>query len=371
MDYRQRRRANLAALLTQDGVDVYLIHQPINVSYLTGFTGDSSWLLLTSERALLVSDARFAEQIAQECPGLEAVIRPPNQTIADAVVSELKKLHVRSIAIESSQMSVADFENLRELLPATTWKPVRDKVESLRAVKDESEIAAIRSAIHVAERAFTAFRSLLRFDDTEKDLVDAMETYVRKAGGEKTSFPTIIAVGERAALPHAPPTAKRVHESSFLLVDWGAAGPLYKSDLTRMILPRKNAASTKQNDAKLDTIYELVLKAQREAIALIRPGARGQDIDAAARAVFQEAGLAKNFGHGLGHGIGLQVHEGPSLRPNSTSILQPGMVVTVEPGLYLPGWGGVRIEDDVLVTQDGCEVLSGLGKELADSICPI
>ncbi|CAN5581976.1 aminopeptidase P family protein [soil metagenome] len=372
MDYPKQRRANLAALLPQDGVDVYLIHQPINVSYLTGFTGDSSWLLLTSERVLLVSDARFTEQIAQECPGLESVIRPPNQTIADAVVGELKKLHLRSIAIESSQMTVADFENLRELLPATTWKPVRDKVESLRAIKDESEIAAIRQAIHIAERAFTAFRSLLRFEDTEKDLVDAMESYIRKAGGEKTSFPTIIAVGERAALPHAPPTTKRVHESSFLLVDWGAAGPQYKSDLTRMLLPRKSAASNKQqHDAKLDTIYELVLKAQRQAIGLIRPGARGQDVDAAARAVFQNAGFGKNFGHGLGHGIGLQVHEGPSLRPNSTSILQPGMVVTVEPGLYLPGWGGVRIEDDVLVTQDGCEVLSSLGKDLSDSFCPI
>jgi Xaa-Pro aminopeptidase len=199
-----------------------------------------------------------------------------------------------------------------------------------------------------------------------------MESYVRRAGGEKTSFPTIIAVGERAALPHAPPTGKRVRESGFLLVDWGASGPLYKSDLTRMLLPRKNAPSQgSQSDAKLDAIYGLVLKAQKQAIALIRPGARGQDVDAAARAVFQNAGFGQNFGHGLGHGIGLQVHEGPSLRPNSTSVLQAGMVVTVEPGLYFPEWGGVRIEDDVLVTPDGCEVLSSLPKELTDAVCRI
>ncbi len=372
MDYPQQRRSNLAALLSKDGVDLYLVHQPINVTYLTGFTGDSSWLLVNREQAILVSDARFAEQIAEECPGLEAVIRPPTQTIAEAAVAVMKKLSAPSIAFESSQMTVADFETLRELFPAATWKPVRDRVESLRAIKDDTEIAAIRSAIHIAERAFTAFRAQLRWEDTEKELVDSMESYVRKAGGEKTSFPTIIAVGERAALPHAPPTSKRVRESGFLLVDWGASGPLYKSDLTRMLLPRKNAAShVLQSDAKLDSVYGLVLRAQREAIAKIRPGVRGQDVDSAARAVFQDAGFAKNFGHGLGHGIGLQVHEGPSLRPNSTSILQPGMVVTVEPGLYFPEWGGVRIEDDVVVTPDGCEVLSSVPKELADAVCSI
>jgi Xaa-Pro aminopeptidase len=372
MDYPQERRTKLAAMLAKDGVDLYLVHQPVNVSYLTGFTGDSSWLLVSRERSILVSDARFTEQIAEECPGLEAVIRPPTQTIAEAAVAVMEKLPAASIAIESSQMTVADFETLRELLPAVAWKPVRDRVEALRAIKDDSEIAAIRSAIHIAERGFAALQAQLRWEDTEKDLVDAMETYVRKAGGEKTSFPTIVAVGERAALPHAPPTGKRVRESGFLLVDWGASGPLYKSDLTRMILPRKNAASSgPQSDAKFDAIYGLVLKAQRQAIALIRPGARGQDVDAAARTVFQEAGYGKNFGHGLGHGIGLQVHEGPSLRPNATAILEPGMVVTVEPGLYFPGWGGIRIEDDVLVTPDGCEVLSRLPKELADAVCPI
>ena len=372
MDYPRQRRTRLAALLPSDGVDLYLVHQPINVAYLTGFTGDSSWLLVTRERTILVSDARFTEQIAEECPGLEAVIRPPNQTIAEAAVAEVKRLKVGSIAFESSQMTVADFESLREMLPAASWKPVRDRVESLRTIKDDSEIAAIRVAIHIAERAFNAFRAQLRWEDTEKDLADSMETFVRRAGGTQTSFPSIIAVGERAALPHAPPTNKRVKESGFLLVDWGASGPQYKSDLTRMLLPRKNAPSLEQkSDAKLDAVYGLVLKAQRQAIAMIHPGARGQDVDAAARTVFQEAGFGKNFGHGLGHGIGLQVHEGPSLRPNSTAILQPGMVVTVEPGLYLPGWGGVRIEDDVLVTPDGCEILSSLPRELAESICAI
>ena len=276
MDYPLNRRMNLASMLEKEAVDVYLVHQPINVSYLTGFTGDSSWLLVTKQRSLLVSDARFTEQIAQECPGLEAVIRPPNQNITEASVAELKKLNVRAVAFESSQMTVADFETLRELLPAVDWKPVRDRVESLRAVKDESEIAGVRQAIDIAERAYLAFRSLLRMEDSEKDLADAMESYVRRAGGDRTSFPTIVAVGERAALPHATPTGKRVRESGFLLLDWGASGPLYKSDLTRMLLPRTNSASNSQSDAKLESVYGLVLKAQQRALSMIRPGAQGR-----------------------------------------------------------------------------------------------
>jgi Xaa-Pro aminopeptidase len=372
MDYPAQRRMNLIAMLEKDGVDTYLVHQPVNVSYLTGFTGDSSWLLVGRDKSLLVSDARFTEQIAQECPKLEAVIRPPTRLIADAAVAELKKLGVGSVAFESSQMSVADLETLRELLPAVSWKPVRDRVESLRSIKDDLEISGIREAIHFAERAFEAFRAQLRLDDTEKDLVDAMETYVRRAGGEKTSFPTIVAVGERAALPHAPPTSKRVGEGNFLLVDWGASGTLYKSDLTRMLVPRTNSAFSKQDsDPKLEAVHGLVLKAQQQALSLIRPGARGHDIDAAVRAIFSEAGFGERFGHGLGHGLGLQVHEAPSLRPNSTAVLQPGMVVTVEPGIYLPGWGGVRLEDDVLVTPDGCEILTKLPKGLPESICSI
>ena len=195
---------------------------------------------------------------------------------------------------------------------------------------------------------------------------------VRRAGADKTSFPTIVAVGDRSALPHAPPTSKRVSESSFVLLDWGASGQLYKSDLTRMLVPRTNSAFPNEHgDAKLEAVHGLVLKAQQQALSMIRPGVKGHDVDLAVRTIFAEAGYGERFGHGLGHGIGLQVHEAPSLRPNSAVILQPGMVVTVEPGLYLPGWGGVRLEDDVLVTPDGCEILTKLPKGLPESICSI
>jgi Xaa-Pro aminopeptidase len=189
-----------------------------------------------------------------------------------------------------------------------------------------------------------------------------MEQHVRRCGGKATSFPTIVAVGDRSALPHAPPTARTVGEADFLLVDWGASGRFYKSDLTRML-------ATRTISPKLEQVYEVVLTAQERALSRVCPGVKAQEVDAVARGTIAEAGFGECFGHGLGHGIGLQVHEAPAVRPTSDVTLQAGMVITIEPGVYLPGWGGVRIEDDVLVTPDGCEVLTSVPKDLATISC--
>jgi Xaa-Pro aminopeptidase len=356
MDYPLQRRQQLTRPLASEGVDALLVSNPLNVTYLTGFSGDSSHLILLPQRTLLVSDRRFTAQLAEECPGLETVIRPPAQTLHAAVAEALTKLGVRSVGFESSHLTVAEWETLREAVKTIDWKPGRDRVEKLRVIKDESEVAAIREAIDLAERAFSVFRTLLRPADREKDLADFLEATIRRLGGNGTSFPSIIAVGERAALPHAPPTERAVGDGELLLVDWGASGRFYKSDLTRTF-------ATRTISPKLEAVYAVVAKAQQRAIARIRPGVKGREVDAEARAVIAEA----NFGdldHGLGHGIGLEIHEGPALRPNSEAVLQPGMVVTVEPGIYQPGWGGVRIEDDVLVTPDGCEVLTHVGRDL-------
>jgi Xaa-Pro aminopeptidase len=217
-------------------------------------------------------------------------------------------------------------------------------------------VEQIREAIAIAERAFAIFRDKLRPEDNEKDLHDNMEIYIRRAGGRCTSFPSIIAVGERAALPHAPPTSKTVAEAELLLVDWGAKGRFYNCDLTRVLATRKIAP-------KLEEVYMVVLRAQAKALQAIHPGAKAKDIDAEARAVIEQAGFGQFFGHGLGHGLGLQVHEGPAIRQTSEAVLEAGMVFTIEPGIYLPDWGGVRIEDDVLVTPDGCEGLTHVAKE--------
>ncbi|HEV3260107.1 MAG TPA: Xaa-Pro peptidase family protein [Gemmataceae bacterium] len=356
MDYAADRRQRLAQRIEQDSLDALLVSHPVNVTYLTGFSGDSSYLILTPARALLVSDGRFTEQIAEECPGLEAHIRPPAQTIQQALAEVTGMLGLRTVEFESTHVTVADWETLRELAPAVSWKGGRERVEALRVIKDPLEVAQIREAIEIAERAFGMFRSILRAADREKDLADSLELYIRRAGGRGSSFPSIIAVGERAALPHAPPTDRCLGGAELVLVDWGASGRFYKSDLTRVLAARKISP-------KLERVYGVVLKAQDRAIRAIRPGAKACDIDAEARAVIAEAGFGHFFSHGLGHGLGLQVHEAPALRQNSDTVLQAGMVTTVEPGIYLPGWGGVRIEDDVLVTPDGHEVLTHVPKD--------
>jgi Xaa-Pro aminopeptidase len=356
MDYPARRRHRLAKVLKDENLDALLISNPVNVTYLTGFSGESSFLVMTRKHTILVSDARFTVQIAEECPGLETHIRPPAKTVYQATAEVLDKLGARKIGFESSHVTVADLETLAGLLPAAAWKGERDRVEQLRMIKDPSEVAQIGEAIAIAERAFAMFVAMLRPEDREKDLADNLEYYIRRAGGRCASFPSIIAVGERAALPHAPPTAKRVEEAGLLLVDWGASGPFYKSDLTRVLLTRRISP-------KVEKVYTVVANAQEKAIRAIRPGVKAHDIDAEARGVITEAGFGQFFGHGLGHGLGLQVHEAPGLRENSETILAAGMVTTVEPGIYLPGWGGVRLEDDVLVTEDGCEVLTSVSKE--------
>jgi Xaa-Pro aminopeptidase len=358
-NYPAQRRDNLRQTLIEEGLDGLLITQPLNVTYLTGFTGESSFLVLGRGQAVLVSDPRFTEQIQEECPDLEAAIRPPVQTIHQMTAEVIARLGLHSVGFESNHLTVGEMELLGDLCKTVSWKKGSDRVEKLRAIKDESEVAAIREAIDIAERAFTAFRALLSAEESEKSLTDAMEGYVRRCGGRCTSFPTIVAAGARAALPHAPPTDQRVGDAPMLLVDWGASEALYKSDLTRVLVPRKNAPLVQE-------VYDIVLRAQETAIRQVRPGVRGLDIDTAARTVIAQAGYGERFGHGLGHGIGLQVHEAPALRPASEVVLQTGMVVTIEPGIYLPGWGGVRIEDDVLVTPDGCEVLTrAVPKELA------
>jgi Xaa-Pro aminopeptidase len=356
MDYPACRRQNLARFLQQESLDALLISNPVNVTYLTGFSGESSYLILGTTNTLLVSDARFTVQIQEECPGLDTHIRPTSQPLPQAVAEVLGKLGARTVGFEAAHLTVADLETLSQLMPAISWKGARDRVESLRVVKDPSEVAQIREAIAIAERAFTMCQAMLRPEDTEKELSDNLEYYVRRAGGRCTSFPSIVAVGDRAALPHAPPTNRRVAEADLLLVDWGASGRFYQSDLTRVL-------ATRTISPKLEQVYQVVLRAQARAIAAIRPGVPAQAVDAVARNVIEEAGFGQYFGHGLGHGIGLEIHEAPALRQTSAVPLQAGMVVTVEPGIYLPGWGGVRIEDDVLVTPDGGEVLTHVPKD--------
>ena len=366
MDYPARRRAKFARSLKGDGLDAFLVTNPVNVTYLTGFTGDSSFVIVTPKRSVLVSDTRFTGQIQDECPNIETSIRGHNRTTWQEAAHVLNKIGVRTVGVESRHLTLADADKLRELVPTIDWSPRAGRVEELRAIKDESEVAEIREAVRIAERAFAMFRAMLQPSDTEKELADALDGYIRRAGGVGSAFPTIVAAGPRSALPHCPPTGQRVGESDFLLVDWGACGRIYRSDLTRVIRTPSAAGPRRGRErveTKLEKIYTVVLSAQARAIAAIRPGVSAREVDAAARSFIAEAGYDKYFTHGLGHGIGLNVHEAPDLRSTSDDVLQAGMVTTVEPGIYLPGFGGVRIEDDVLVTPDGCEVLTSVPRD--------
>lgn len=361
MDRTPARREAMVRALEPDGVDALLVASPTNVRYLTGFTGEDSMLLVGRDRTVLVSDGRFTTQLEQECPGLEVHIRTQGQLMPEAVAHVARGLGVRRLGYESAALTMADYEDLCGKLTGVDLLGLRDRVEALRVVKDDDEVAAIREAIDYAERAFALLRAGLETGQSEKDVADALEAHLRRSGATCASFPPIVAVGVRSALPHArPTTTAKVGDDDFLLVDWGATGRPYKSDLTRMLV-------TGRVTPKFEKIYRTVLAAQERGIAAVRPEALARDVDAEARSVIEEAGFGRFFDHGLGHGLGMDIHEAPRLRRGSETRLKPGMVVTIEPGIYLPDWGGIRIEDDVLVTPDGCEVLTRVPRSL-DSV---
>jgi Xaa-Pro aminopeptidase len=358
-DRHPARRQKLLARLKAAAVPALLVSNETNVTYLTGFTGDSSYLLIGSDVCLLITDGRYTTQVRQECPGLDVHIRPPSESIADAAEKLVKRANLPSLGLEGNNLSAEAAEKFRSGLKRTELVLTSGLVEELRQIKDAGEIAEIRTAIRQAERGFEVLRAELRGDLTELQVAHNLEHALRHFGALGCSFAPIVAVGPRAALPHARPTGALISSGDFVLVDWGATAPSgYRSDLTRVL-------ATAKISPKLERVYRVVLKAQQAALKVIRPGIAACAVDAAARQVIEEAGFARQFTHSLGHGIGLDVHEKPRLGAASKAPLQTGMIVTVEPGIYLEGWGGVRIEDDVLVTRSGCEVLTSAPRDLA------
>ncbi len=352
------RRANLLPILQAAEVQALLVSGETNVRYLTGFTGDSSWLLIGPGLEVLITDSRYTTQLEEECPGIELHVRKVSEKLSDAVSTVLTRARLSRVGYESHLVVAEMLEVLQTALPTTEFLGISGKIESeLRAIKDELEIAETRLAVQYAEKAFELLRASLTPDLTELEASWELERAVRMFGGAGMSFPPIVGVGDRAALPHYRPQRYAIREGGMLLVDWGAqtfSG--YKSDITRTLF-------TRPATGKFHKIYQTVLQAQMRAIRSIRPGKRCKVVDQKARGFIADAGFGRWFGHGLGHGIGLEIHEQPRLGPTSETELKPGMIVTVEPGIYLPGKGGVRIEDDVLVTEDGCEVLTSLPRD--------
>ncbi len=364
VDYSKRRGA-VRRKLKQEGLDVLLVTDETNVTYLTGFTGDSSYLLLAKSASedKLLSDSRYTTQIRDECADLKTHIRDASSTLLDSITRVCKSAKSKSVGFESNHVSKSLFDKLdakveSELVGTEDW------IESVRMIKDKTEIKKIRESIRVNQKAFSVIRAQLSGEQTEREIAHNLEHQIRRFGGSGCSFDPIVGVGPRSALPHGRPSYTRIEEHGFVLIDWGAKVDGYASDLTRVLV-------TAKIPPKIRKIYEVVLSAQLAAIAKIRPGVSFKAVDAVARRVIDKAGFGKKFGHGLGHGFGLQIHESPFMNPVREGEFQPNMVVTVEPGIYLPDVGGVRIEDDVLVTKDGCEVLSDLPNSLDANVVDI
>lgn len=356
------RRTKLLRAIRKEGADAILVTNEHNVRWLSGFTGDSTWMLLTKTNAVLLSDTRYSTQIRNECGDqkLDVEIRDAGSTLLEVLEKVLRKAKVRALGFESDSVTHESYEGLAEAAANTDLIPTSGITECLRAVKDRQEIKDIRLAVQIAERGMGTLRAGLKRGMTELEIAHNLEHAMRDFGATRAGFDPIVAVGANAALPHAQPGSKVIDESGVLLVDWGAETPGgYRSDLTRVLV-------TGTIPPKVEAVYRVVLKAQVAAIEAIHPGANCREIDAIARNIIDKAGYGRYFGHGLGHGFGLQIHEQPRFSPLSEQLLEPGMVITVEPGIYLPGRFGVRIEDDILVTKDGCEVLSTLPKQFED-----
>lgn len=356
-----QRRSKVRSLLRKSDAPCLLVTNEHNVTYLTGFTGDSSYLLLTSQHDIVLSDERYTTQLGQECPDLELAIRGPGKSMLELVAEVLAKSKFRRLSVEAESMTVAFHAGLAKEVPHCELVPTSGVVEEFRAVKDREEVARTRVACDLARRAFEVVRAGLQPEMTEATVAAELEYQSRRFGGKCLSFPAIVAAGPRSALPHASPSAEKIGSADFTLIDWGVNEGLYMSDLTRLVVSGKISP-------KLRRVYGVVLKAQLAAIAAIRPGVTCEAVDSVARDIIAQAGHGKHFGHGLGHGTGLEIHEAPRFAKGQSTKLVPGMIVTVEPGIYLPGWGGVRIEDDILVTPEGHEVLTSVPKELEECV---
>ena len=354
-----KRIARCRRQMSKHPTKAFLVSRPSDLFYLTGFTGEDSAVLITPRDVHVISDGRFDEAINQECPWVTKWLR--KLTLETEIASVCKKLEIRSLAVQPEMMTLGSAAEIKKNYKAIRIVHAPPIVADMRLCKDPTELVCIRKAIRVAQDAFVAMRETIRVGQTEKELAARLEYEMQRRGSSGVAFPTIVAEGLNAALPHAHPGKRRVKKGSAILFDWGACVGGYTSDLTRMLfvgsIPRK-----------IGEIYPIVAEAQRRAIAAIRAGKRMCDVDAVARDYIAEAGYREAFNHGLGHGMGLDVHEAPRLSWQSKDKLKAGSVVTVEPGIYLPGVGGVRIEDDVLVTPTGHRVLTRLSKKLEDAV---
>lgn len=350
---QQGRLAKLRKLMKERRIGAFLVTQRENVRYLTGFTGSSGSVIVGAGRPVLITDFRYQVQSQRETTGLAIHIQTKDHPTA--VQEAAVRLKADVLWYDEAGMTLDRARALRK--KGLTLRGVKDPVAELRKCKDRQEIRLLSKAIGRAEEAFRQLRRHVRPGATERELGLRLEWLMREQGARRVAFDLIVASGRNGAMPHASVTGRRLRSGDLVTFDFGAEADGYFCDLTRTICVGKPSAQQQK-------VHALVLRAQQAAIGKVAPGVACRDVDRAARDVISTAGHGKHFGHATGHGIGLMVHEGPALSSRSPDRLEAGMVVTVEPGVYIPGWGGVRIEDMVLVTEKGARVLTSLSRDL-------
>jgi len=342
------RIKNLKKAIKRLNLDAILVSNPSNIYYISLFYGHDSYMLITKKRDYIITDFRYTEQAKREARGFEIIDKPASLLKKTAAIAS--DLRLKRIGFESAYMSVREAALLSKGLKRRLY-PTLGVIEKQRIIKEEDEIRLIKKAANIAKSVCRQIRDEIRPGKTEKDISAKIDYLLKKKGADEAAFSTIVASGPNASMPHARPTSKKIKKKEPIVIDFGARFKGYNSDLTR-----SSFVGTIDEHFKL--VYSIVADAQARAIDKIRPGIKISEIDKAARAYILKKGFDKYFKHALGHSIGIDVHESPSINSKNHSILRKGMVFSVEPGIYIPGWGGVRIEDLVVVTKKGCEVLT-------------
>lgn len=352
----EHRIQKLRQLLKEEKIPALYITNPYNLRYMTGFTGTSGTALITMEHAYFITDFRYVEQAHRQCQGYH-IIQHQGQPFAE-LAPLLNEEGIEELGFDDHHLTFAQYMDLQQYIEGYDLIPVSGLIESLREVKDESEIAIIKEACHIADQAFSHILDYIQPGMSEIQVANELDFYMRSKGASGISFDTIVASGVRSAMPHGVASDKIIEKGDFITLDFGCYYQGYVSDMTRTISlgePKK---------AVLKEIYQIVLDAHLAVEQAAKPGVTGKELDAVARQYITDRGYGEYFGHSTGHGIGLEIHEAPMISKMNDCPLVTGNTITDEPGIYLPNIGGVRIENDLLLTNDGCEVLTKSDRQL-------
>ncbi|WP_138225474.1 M24 family metallopeptidase [Paenibacillus algicola] len=348
------RAARLREIMDSKGLQALLVSSAVNRRYLTGFTGSAGYVLITKEHSYLLTDFRYMTQAPQQAPGYEVIEH--GAKVMETVKELLAQESVTSLGFEQDHVTYSVYMTYAEQLKPVTLTPVSGMVEQLRIIKDSDELKVMQQAADLADETFQYVLGIVQSGKSESEIDLSMEMFMRERGATSSSFDTIVASGVRSALPHGVASDKIIGSNELITFDFGALLNGYCSDLTRTIAVGKP-------DPKLKEIYDIVLQAQLHTLEHIKAGMTGREADALARDIITRYGYGEYFGHSTGHGLGMEVHEMPRLSKLSDDVLMPGMVVTVEPGIYIPGLGGVRIEDDIVIQESGIHILTSSPKD--------